>query len=181
MTKWTAPNGGQLNVQCRALTSVIVSFLPAVVPAAPLPVPRLRDADGYGPHLLVSISGTSATGSYRFTIGTDPGTYRVRAGWAASVFGGAVGEEFETRSLEFAEEVPYTQRFLLTRLAPADGLIESPTFTGEVSPAPYTFVRVLRGAVLDEVGLPVPLNVDLPLGVWYWAPRESLYQYGIEV
>jgi len=148
-------------------------------PPAPPTVPRTRDVDGIGAHLIIKLpADETRTQDYRLNFGADPGTYRVRKGWKVFVGGGEPGTRYIVRQWEIAEPLPFQQRYLLSVIARTDGLITWPTFGGDI-PAPYTFIRVVRGTVLDETGTAVPLNVDLPLNSFYRGSRDAMYFLGL--
>jgi hypothetical protein len=176
---YNAPLGEELDALCvrRCALVSLQPVAPDPLPPAP-PPPRIRDANGLSAHLVISLHGGSRTNDERISFGADPGTYRLRVGWEAKPGGGS--GSYRMVHFDLAEPLPFAQRFLLTVLAPGAALIVPPRF-GELAPAPYTFLRVLRGPVTDEANLLVPENVDLPLSGWYFCRADALYQFGLEV
>lgn len=170
----------ELDTRCEshcALVSVI-PVAPDPLPAVP-PPPRALAANGIGAYLEIRTAASSRTNDAAIVFGADPSTYRLRLGWNVRIVGGE--GRFTVRQLYYAEPLPFLETFLLTVLAPGDGLLVVPRLGNTDGPAPYTFLRVLRGAVLDESGTAVPLDEDLPLTWNYWIPRNALYQLGVRL
>jgi hypothetical protein len=171
----------EIDVTCDVQSALLTATAapPDVRPAAP-PPPTTRDARGLGPHLIIRSAGHSRTDD-SLVFGADPGTYRLRLGWVVGVHGGGGAAVTNVIHQFFGEPVPYTETFWLTVLAPSDQLLVLPSFDGTGRPAPYTFLRVLRGVVVDETNTAVPLFQELTLSAFYWTPAGTLYQLGLRI